>query len=71
MSDELDYVGRKPCGCYVVWLSHKLPAKVLAKDIAWCVRSGLSVERMSTEDARRKVNACTHEKAKDKQRSLL
>lgn len=64
---ELDYVGRLPCGCYVVWISHKLGAKSIAKEVATCIRKGLSVERMSTEDARKKVNACIH---REKQKEL-
>lgn len=40
-SGELDYVGVKPCGCWVSWCSSDMPAKDRAKEIAAWVRAGV------------------------------
>lgn len=55
MSDQLDYVAVAKCGCVLAWCSSRTQPKELAKDIAGWVRGGMSVERMTTADAREKL----------------
>lgn len=59
MSEDMrGYVGVKPCGCWVNWCSSKVPAKDLAKTVAAWARSGLSIERCTTEEARERLSEC-------------
>ena len=54
----LDYVAVNPCGCVTAWASAELPPKALAKTVAEWIRSGRSVERRTTEQAREQLRPC-------------
>lgn len=58
MSDGLDYIGVKACGCVVAWASCENRSGDLAKTVGAWIRDGLSVERCTTEEARRRVHRC-------------
>ncbi len=53
-----DYVGVKPCGCWVSWCSARMPAKDRAKEVGAWIRGGLGVERATTDEARSKMAPC-------------
>lgn len=55
---ELDYVGRRKCGCVVAWISCTVPQKDLSKEVSCWLRKGLSVERMSVDDVRTNLKLC-------------
>jgi hypothetical protein len=61
MSDDLDYVGVcRGCGTIVSWAHRSLPKKDLqrhVKEVVGC--EGLSLERVSTEESRRRFGICT------------
>lgn len=56
---EYCYVGRKPCGCTVAACmdmpKHK---KDVAKFLADCVKDGLTIERVTLDDARCTLKRC-------------
>lgn len=67
-SGQLDYIGRKPCGCVMCWMSSDLPAKEIAKEVARLLRCGWSIERMTTEQAKAALVAgldCEHDGKKE------
>jgi len=53
-----DYVGRKKCGCFTVWVSGSLPPAVKAKHIAHMKRDGLEVFPCEPDWARYHVREC-------------
>ncbi len=58
------YIGRKTCGCVVFAMvddpEHK---KETAKEIAKCIRQGLTIERMTVKEVRElEMFGCKHEK---------
>lgn len=72
---QLDYVARSECGCITAWCSAELKPESIAEEVAEWIKSGRSVERMTTEDARQQFG-CIHERQRrradqKKQRSLL
>lgn len=57
---EKDYVGVKPCGHVVAWVSVTLNDRgELANILAEWIRDGLSVERRTTAEAREQLHVCT------------
>ena len=60
--DGLDYVGRKPCGCVVAWISLNGSTKrEIATFVGDLLRRGYSVERMTTEESRHTLGlGCEH-----------
>ena len=53
-----DYVGRKKCGCYTVWISGETPPAMKARWISRRKREGYEVCPCRTEWARENVRAC-------------
>lgn len=62
MTAEFAYIGREPgCGCATVGIADTPEhAKDVARDIAQCVRWGMSIERVSIEEARTAIGSCPH-----------
>ena len=71
MSDPLDYIARKNCGCFVAWIAGDEPPKRLAKAVSDWIREGYSVERCSTEDARNMKIGCPHKNRDTTAEALL
>lgn len=60
MSD-MAYIGRKACGCCVAAAVDKPEhRKDTAKHVAQWVRSGLTIERVPVDDARKALKKCEH-----------
>ena len=56
---EHAYIGTKKCGCVVAAVvDNPDHAKDVAKDVAGFIRKGLSIERVSIEKARVRLNRC-------------
>lgn len=60
MDDQLDYVARCEHGTLVCWLSGKCSGgpKFMAKEVAKWMRWGLSINRMTTEQAKKEFISC-------------
>lgn len=65
----LDYVARSECGCITGWVA--VDCKDVAKQVSKWMRQGMSVERMSTEDAREHFGCIHRNVPSKKQRELL
>ena len=53
MSEPMAYIARKPCGCVVfVTVDDERYKQDTAKEIAECIREGLTVERVTCEAVR-------------------
>lgn len=61
MNEGQDYVAVRPCGCVAAWASveYENDRRALAKILSEWIKGGYSVERASTEDARRRF-MCPH-----------
>lgn len=71
MSAQLDYIGTRPCGCVPFWVSADLPARDIAKEVARAIRDGLNIERVTTEESRRRIGWCAvHRASRVSQESL-
>lgn len=73
MNNTLDYVGIAPCGCIKVWISQGTPNKELRKGFALILRHNLSLERRTTEEARKspiRCEICNPPKPADPQHAL-
>lgn len=53
-----DYVGRKKCGCYTVWISGSVAPARRKRLVAKLERDGYEVLPCRTEWARENVRAC-------------
>jgi hypothetical protein len=61
MPEELDYVAKRPCGCFVMWMAATAPKKEIAKEVASMIRKGFDVVREPTEavsNAKFKCEVC-------------
>lgn len=64
MSEGLDYVGVKPCGCVVAAASFRMSQahpRDFAMEIAGWLRDGLQIERRTADEVRSQFGACQHE----------
>ena len=61
-TDRLDYIGVKSCGCMVAWCASDIPARELANILAKWVRGGLSIERCTTDESRKRICRCNHKR---------
>jgi hypothetical protein len=57
METELDYVAVAACGHVRVWMTHRAAQRSM-KTLTACLRDGLSVQRMATEEARSRFGSC-------------
>lgn len=70
--DTLDYVGVRSCGCVVSWLSAThMKRPEIAKEVAHWIREGLEVQRMTTDESRKRLVDCPHRTRPSKQEVLL
>lgn len=71
MKHELDFLGVTPCGCAVAWISaeHSTRSQV-AKEIAQWILDGYRVERVTTDESRRRLMGCKHKSRPAKQEEL-
>ena len=62
MSDTMAYIAREPeCGCVTVAMVDSEQAKrENARELAMCVRSGMTIERIPVEEARPLITSCPH-----------
>ena len=59
MSDIMCYIGIKKCGCVVAaCVDNPEHKKDIAKNISDWVKDGLTIERISVEDARNRLSCC-------------
>lgn len=58
LSDTVDYVAVKPCGCVVAWVSGSTSADYIASTVARWIKGGYSVERKTTREAREVLRRC-------------
>lgn len=75
------YIGRKACGCVVFAMVETPPypseegcthyKRDLARELGGCIRSGLTVERVSTEEARNLIRSCPHQVKKSGKKAAL
>lgn len=68
----MDYLGTRPCGCAIAWCSGDSPQADTARAVSDMIRDGLDVERVTTEEARRRIGWCPAHRAERavKQESL-
>lgn len=59
--ETMAYIARKACGC-IVMASVDLPEwkKEIAKEVASCLRDGLTIERVTCEYVRQNMKDCPH-----------
>ena len=63
MKAEYAYIGIKSCGCCIAATVYDPKyMKEVAEDLAEFVESGLHIERVKIEDARIRLQQCTHGK---------
>ena len=59
------YVGIKPCGCMVfAFVDRPEHKRDIAKEVAVCIRSGWTVERVPVERVRAELKTCRCEEEK-------
>lgn len=68
---EYVYIGREPCGC-VTFVTADSPehARVVDRDLAYCVRRGLTINRIPIEAFRAMPVGCSHKRAQQQQQRL-
>lgn len=62
MTEAMAYIAREPeCGCVTVAMVDSDRAKKEnARELARCVREGMSIERLPMEEARPLITSCPH-----------
>lgn len=60
MTATLDYLGVKPCGCAVAWISGDNIKRDTAREVAKWIRLDYDVQRVTTDDARTRLRQCVH-----------
>jgi len=66
----LDYLGVKSCGCAVAWLSAELSRGAIAQEVGKWIRIGYDVQRVTTDEARTRLQMCKHVARPVKQEEL-
>ena len=66
----LDYLGVKPCGCAVAWVAAENRPGDIAREVAHWIRDGYDVQRVTTDEARRRLRMCIHVSRPAKQEEL-
>jgi hypothetical protein len=71
-TEHMSYIGVKPgCGCVVAAVvDDPRHAAQTRKDVSEFMRWGLTIERVTTEDVRRRFRKCTHGNRPAKQPAL-